>query len=239
MVIVGLLILTSATVRAHVPYIERQDYSADNPFKVRASIENSIAVYAWFETAADVDVYTFEVTRPVRLYANALVPVCPGYEMLLPWLAVLGPGLPAPAQEVPFNIPPGYGAIVVENLAPGEPRETFYEPFGGKSYYDSPAFDQEVSPSEGSQSKTWYIYSWSPAGLTGDYVAVLGQREFFALRDIIRALALTPMIRHDGELHVECPREKSLLAPTLENGRLATSWGQLKKALIEEKNPLK
>jgi hypothetical protein len=122
-------------VQAHVPYIELLDYSEKRPFIITDSVENSKSIYAWFESPTDIDVYTFEVTDPVRLFANAIVPVCPGYEDLLPWLAVVGPGLPASEEELPFSLPEGYGAVVVENLAPGEPRETFYEFFGAKYYY--------------------------------------------------------------------------------------------------------
>ncbi|MBM3240532.1 hypothetical protein FJZ31_29970 [Candidatus Poribacteria bacterium] len=222
--IISALLTVPAVVLAHVPYIEHQDYSEDKPFTVEDSIENSKAMYAWFETGEDIDVYTFEVLAPVRVYANALVPVCPGYEELLPWLAVVGPGLPPPPQEVPFTIPPGYGAIIVENLAPGEPRETFYEPFGGKFYYDGPAFDQEVS-----QTATWYIYYWEPYKLGGDYVAVLGFREVFTFRDILRGLIITPMIRLDKELHVECPQKKASQAPAIKSDKLTTTWGNLKK----------
>ena len=123
-VVLGIL-LVAGSVLAHVPYIEHSDYTALRPFVVKDSIENSKAVYAWFETGTDVDVYTFEVTGPSRVVVQALVPVCPTYAQLLPWFAVVGPGLPEPAEDVPFRIPNGYGAIVGENVAPGAPRTTF------------------------------------------------------------------------------------------------------------------
>ena len=127
---------------AHVPYIEKEDFSEEHPFVVHDSIENSIAIYAWFDTGADVDVYAFEVKSTVRVYAQALVIACPSLGNLLPWFAVVGPRLPAPEEELPFNLPDGYGAIVVKNKNPGEPRDTFYEPFRAKTYYDGPTFDQ-------------------------------------------------------------------------------------------------
>jgi hypothetical protein len=116
----------------------------------------------------------------------------------------------------------------VENLLPGEPRETFYEPFGGKYYYDGPVFDQEVS-----QSGVWYIYYWDTYNLGGDYVAVLGWKEVFTLKDTLRALIYTPMIRRDKELHVECPREepKALPAPAVKPSKITTTWGNIKRGL--------
>lgn len=188
-------------VQAHVPYIELLDYSEKRPFIITDSVENSKSIYAWFESPTDIDVYTFEVTDPVRLFANAIVPVCPGYEDLLPWLAVVGPNLPAPEEELPFSLPEGYGAVVVENLAPGEPRETFYEFFGAKYYYDAPAFDEEIS-----EPGTWYVYYWDPYQVGGDYVAVIGAEEVFSLSDIIRSLIVTPLIWFNLELHIRCPQ---------------------------------
>jgi len=184
---------------AHVPYIEKRDFSEEHPFVVHDSIENSKAIYAWFETGTDVDVYAFEVKKSVRVYANALVIACPSLEKLLPWFAVVGPGLPVPNEELPFNLPDGYGAIVVQNKQPGEPRDTFYEPFSAKTYYDGPAFDQEVStPGQ------WYLYYWDPYHLGGDYVAVLGDKETFSFFDTLRALIYTPKLWFNLELHTKC-----------------------------------
>ncbi len=128
---------------AHVPYLEHQDYAETEPFQVRKSIEQSIAVYAWLENdrinpCKDIDVYTFEIANPTRVYIEAIVPVCPEYEEFVPWFALVGPGLPESEHELPFTIPEGYGVVVKENVKPGEPREKFYEPFGGKWYYEGP-----------------------------------------------------------------------------------------------------
>jgi len=184
---------------AHVPYIEKQDFSEEHPFIVHDSIENSKAIYAWFNTGTDVDVYTFEVSAPVMVYAQAIVIACPSLEGLLPWFAVVGPGLPVPNEELPFNLPDGYGAIVVKNKNPGEPRDTFYEPFSAKTYYDGPEFNQEVTT-----PGLWYVYYWDPYKIGGDYVAVLGSKESFSLLDTLRSLINTPKIWFNLELHTKC-----------------------------------
>ena len=140
------------TISAHVPYLEPRDYSEAKPFEVRNTIEQSIAVYAWLENDGsspcnDVDVYTFEIgSDPMLVYIEAIVPVCGVYyEDFVPWFVLNGPGLPLPNQSVPFNISEGYGAIVKENVNPGDPRDTFYEFFGGKWYYEGPIFEEEIS----------------------------------------------------------------------------------------------
>ena len=187
---------------AHVPYLEENNFTEENPFQVK-SIEQSIAVYAWLEFqdgySKDIDVYTFELTKPARVFIESLVPECAEYKFFLPWFAVVGPGLPTPEMEVPFSVPPGYGAIVIENYQSGEERPTFFEPFGDKSYYRGPSFDEVLE-----QLGTYYLYYWDPYQMGGDYVAIIGYEEIFTLADILRTLKYTPMIRQNKELHVEC-----------------------------------
>lgn len=202
------LFLLSPPARAHVPYFEHRDFTEDAPFEIPYTIEQSIAAYAWLETdgihpSEDVDVYAFDYPpngmAPVRVYVELLVPVCPSYETFVPWFALVGPGLPPPAQALPFTVPEGCGVRVFENTGPGEPRESFYEPFGDKSYYKGPIFD-EILPGAG----RYFLYFWDPYEQGGDYVAVIGGKEIWRPRDIVRALVFTPQIRKDQELHVDC-----------------------------------
>ena len=201
MIIVGLL-TAAPRASAHVPYLEHFDYSAERPFFIR-DIEQSIAVYSWLEFdesgSTDVDVYLFYLSGPTRVFIESLVPVCTVYENFLPSFAVVGPGLPAHEGDLPFKIPDGYGAVVVTNYAPGEERPSFYEPFGGKSYYDGPDFDQVLNT-----SGLYYVYFWDPAWEGGDYVGVFGKREIWRIRDIVRGLTNTPKIRRNEELHKPC-----------------------------------
>jgi len=184
---------------AHVPHLEYVDYSFERPMAIPEPVEKSRAFYAWLEDPDDVDVYAIEIAEPSRLYAQVLVPVCQGYEDLLPWFAVAGPGLPPPDVELPFELPPGYGAWVLENEEPWTPREAFFEPFGDKWYFEGPTFDRDVD-----EAGTWYLYYWSPLGATGDYVAVTGPAEIWEIPDILQALVFTPMIRRGEELHIAC-----------------------------------
>ncbi len=201
------LTLLPLTALAHVPYFEHFDFSEERPFKVWKSIQQSIAVYSWIEVdgespADDIDVYAFRVTHPVNVYVESLVPVCAEYENFFPWFAVVGPGLPDPGIELPFEIPPGYGALVVDNPITGEQREMFYEPFGNKWYYEGPMFYEELA-----EPGIYYVYYWDPYEVGGDYVAVLGDQEIWEFWDIIRALIYTPKIRRGKELHTDCQKE--------------------------------
>jgi len=149
----------------------------------------------------DIDVYSFTITdQPLRIFLEVIVPVCDGfgfYANFTPWFALVGPGLPPPNQTLPFDLPQGYGVIVKQDVPPGSPREEFYEPFGGKSYYQGPRFDETLYV-----WGTYYVYYWDPYEKGGDYVAVLGYKEQFPPLDILRALINTPLIRRGLELHL-------------------------------------
>ena len=178
----------------HVPYLEEEDFSPKRPF-FHFDVTQSIAVYAWLESPDDVDVYVCWVQQPSRLFLEALVPVCPAYESFFPSFAVFGPGLPAPATPV---IGP-YRLATVDWSDRSEPRETFYEPFGDKTYYQGPAYDQQVTI-----PGLYFIFVWDPDGVGGDYVLAIGKEERWPLPAILRALIETPKIRRGEELHSPC-----------------------------------
>jgi hypothetical protein len=169
-----IVILVMLPAKAHETFSEEKDFTKESPFVVSDSIENAKAVYAHLKAPLDIDVYTFTITKPVHVHARAFVPFNAGLEQFLPNLAVVGPGLPATKEKLPFTVPEGYGAVVVKNTSPGKKRPVFYEPFSDTKYYDAPSFDQKVT-----MKGTWYVYYWDPYGMGGDYVAILGFRERF------------------------------------------------------------
>ena len=125
-------ILDAYRAFAHAPFIEKDDFSQQEPFYIKGSIEKSRAVYAWLHDTADADIYTFDLTKQQRVYVRVFVPVCPEYEHFLPWFAVAGPGLPAPEDVLPVSLPEGYGAVVVKQSPSDMPRRIFHEHFSNK-----------------------------------------------------------------------------------------------------------
>jgi hypothetical protein len=56
-------VIITSPISAHVPYIERNDYSEERPLLVWKMIEYSKAFYAWLENdgvnpCEDIDVFT-------------------------------------------------------------------------------------------------------------------------------------------------------------------------------------
>ncbi len=75
-ILTGLLTVQSAL--AHVPYLEEIDTSPETPFEIPQPLDKSRAFYSWLETGGDIDVFVFQVTGPMRVFAQAIVPVCHG-----------------------------------------------------------------------------------------------------------------------------------------------------------------
>ena len=210
-VLFAFAVITSQS-RAHVPYLENNDFSVKQPFEVEHTIEQSLAIYAWLETnesgiSVDIDVFVFRINEPANVYLEVLVPVCPGYEEFRPWIALAGPGLARTELQLPFDIPPDYGIEVIQNVSGDAPRETFYEIFGGKSYYKGPVYNEYITI-----PGVYRVYVWDPQQKSGDYVAVLGKKEIWRFSDVIRAFRNTPLIRLGRELHTDCPD------PTMDKG---------------------
>jgi hypothetical protein len=88
---------------------------------------------------------------------------------------------------------------VVKNKNPGEGRDTFFEPFSAKTYFDGPELSREVTT-----PGAWYVYYWDPYKIGGDYVAVMGLKESFSIPDILRSFINTMIIWFNLELHTPC-----------------------------------
>ncbi len=187
-------LLISTVARAHVPYLEKTDFTASEPFKCPMALQ-STAVYSWLESDSDVDFCTITAYTSIPLFAEVIVPVFDVYAEFRPSIALIGQGLPDPDELLPVPLAPGEGAIVLHD-AGLEPRPQFYEPFGNKSYYQGPRLEMNIKA-----GKYKLIY-WDPEGMTGDYTATIGKYEIWLLKDIIRAFIVTPMIRAGDELHL-------------------------------------
>jgi len=183
----------SFSAAAHIPMMEQKDSTG---FKDAVKIPKpgvSRAIYANLDSAADVDYYSFELSKPMTGHVSLLVPYLPGYEDFYPLFAVVGPGLPPAEINLPFEVPPNYGAVV-QHATGAAPRPTFFEPFSRKNYYRGmEEFKQELV-----QPGTYYIVVWHPAGEYGAYILGYGDKEWFSLRDWANTFKLLPAIRSDS-----------------------------------------
>ena len=183
---------------AHVPYFEESDLSAAQPFMIR-DVEQSKAIYAYLESAEDQDPYLLVVSEPVQIYVKVIIPYCASYADFRPSFALIGPGLPAPDAELPFNVPQGHGVIVRHDLPAGATRPSMYEFFSDQFYFEGPVLDIDVT-----ETGNYRVIYWQPEGDGGDYVAIVGRREDFRPEDWERSFTNTREIRKRTYIHGPC-----------------------------------
>jgi len=205
-VLIAGLCVFSMPVAAHMPNVERRDLTEKWPFRIKGTIEKGQAVYAYLKSGSDIDVYRFTVSQEeisekgsVTLRVRVNVPACKGAEEFLPWLAIVGPGLAASTEAIPFTLPEGYGSIVIKNTEPGAERNFFYEQYSKKSYYITDYYDYTITA-----PGTWYLYYWDPYNLGGDYLALWGVKDSFDPGDRLKMLINLPGILSDRVMHTEC-----------------------------------
>ena len=191
--------LAGAPAAAHVPFLEEADYTAAKPFVVE-DVAQSKALYGWLGTSGDVDFYSIRVNEPVRIYTRSLVPMCAELQKFLVTYALVGPGLPKPVKPLPFDLPPGDGAIVLQDgQSDVKTRPTMHENFSGRDYFEGPEFEYTATvPGE------YRMVVWNEAGAIGDYVAVIGRAEKFGAADMWRAARGTVTLRRAREMHGAC-----------------------------------
>ncbi len=171
---------------AHKPIIEDRDASGYGHAIYVADPDVSWGLYGFLGTADDVDFYAFDVRDRQDLSTNILVPVKGVYRAFRPSYAIVGPGVMSRAP-VPFEVPPGMGALVVD--MPADSGQ-FYEPFGGVSYWQSP-----VNHTMLDRPGRYYVAVFDRGRAPGDYVLAIGDKESFGLCDLPGVLWTTLRIR--------------------------------------------
>jgi hypothetical protein len=193
-----LAVMLPTAAHAHVPYFEKQDLRANAPFLIE-NIEQSKAIYAYLENSDDADALLLVVREPVRIYAKVIIPFCVEYQDFRPSFALIGPGLPDTAAQLPVELNEGEGALLRQDLPSGPTRPSMFEFFSDQVYFEGPILDITVT-----EPGMYWLWFWDEAGSVGDYVAIVGKIEEFSVEDIQRSFWNTPEIRRRDYLHVDC-----------------------------------
>ena len=170
---------------------------SNNDFTTAKEIPNhriSWGIYEELSGSNDVHYYKFAANEGERLYSQLSIPKLERFSTFVPSIALVGSDVTAGNLEggysvreyahdigdLPFAIPPGMRAIVVDynGLIPsGE----FYEPFTQTSYWERQEIVINSLPSDG----TYYlvVFDRSLVQNTGKYVLAVGEIEDFSLLD--------------------------------------------------------
>ncbi len=169
----SLLLGNALPVRGHQPYCEFADLTADAPWNA-PDPRISYAYFGNVYPAGDIDYFRFEAAAGQSILISLSIPAIPDIEIYAPRLLLMGPGIPeAPDLDLPadLEIPAGHGAELVPL---GDEPRYFYEPFGGR-YYWNYADTRFGAP----ETAAYTVALWHPRDEIGRYSFVIGSREVF------------------------------------------------------------
>ncbi len=172
---------------------------SNNDFSTAKEIPNhkiSWGIYEELSGSGDVHYYKFAANEGERLYAQISIPKLEKFSTFVPSIALVGSGLSVAKLEgeysvqeyahdvgdLPFGIPPGMRAIVVDYNG-RVPSSEFYEPFTQTSYWER----QEIVVNSLPSSGTYYlvVFVRSLAQDEGKYTLAVGEIEDFSPLDFI------------------------------------------------------
>ncbi|HEX6282723.1 MAG TPA: hypothetical protein VFZ67_10895 [Nitrososphaera sp.] len=195
-IIIMLVLFTSSFQMAngHKPL---KVVDSNNDFATAKEIPNhkiSWAIYEELSGSNDIHYYKFAADEGERLYAQISIPQLEKFSTFAPSIALVGSDVTAGNLEsgysvreyahnigdLPFAIPPGMRAIVVDYNGP-IPSSEFYEPFTQSSYWERQEIVINSLPSDG----TYYlvVFDISLVQDAGKYTLAVGEIEDFSLLD--------------------------------------------------------
>lgn len=124
------------TAEAHKVYMESE---FPYPYRPITNPGEAKIIVSYLEEG-EVDMYSVAIS-PCMFVANALPPACEQYREFHPSVALIGPGLPAATETLPFEIPDGFGVVVAHN-----PKQN---PDMRPIYTETPdAFNEDIAEAE-------------------------------------------------------------------------------------------
>lgn len=116
------------------------------------------------------------------------VPQLERYRALRPLVAVVGPGMPAPDQPLPFTLPAGYGALIYDTAA--QSVENYTESLTGTTSWRYASEDFYL-PAAGAS----YVVAFTPNGEDGKFWLAVGEKRSFRFVDLFTINQTTQKIR--------------------------------------------
>ncbi|MEC7242556.1 MAG: MYXO-CTERM sorting domain-containing protein [Myxococcota bacterium] len=164
----------SSTAIAHRPYFAEGNYtSSEGAFYVEDP-DISMVLYGELTCEEEQLWLTFETVPDFDLYVQLGVPEIGWLEEFRPSMALLHPDLPEAEEDLPFDVPEGFG-VQVWHSEPSDAAEDFYEPF---TQTRSWIWQEETVPLE--SGGTGYVVAWNPSGWTAKVWLAVGTIEDFS-----------------------------------------------------------
>lgn len=177
-IILFILLFTSVTVYAHKPIFVGNDINSLNKAKVIEKPQISWAIYSELTNENEIDFYKIEELKGTEIFIQMTIPKIKGLEEFSPTVVILGKGLPLDKQNLPFDIPEGYGAKIIESTSV---KREFFEPFTQTRY-----LIRQEDTIELKHSGKYYIAVYDTNNQTGKYTLAIGKEEDFEITDILK-----------------------------------------------------
>jgi hypothetical protein len=158
---------------AHRPTFGDGFGSDESAFEIE---DPDISIVLYKEVSCDAPELwmTYEAEEGYPLFIQLGVPNIYRLEGYRPTLALLHPGLPEPAEDLPFEVPEGLGALVFDSTERDEPDD-FYEPFTATESWVW--IEETITLPE---AGTGYLVAYDPLGWTGKLWVAVGTVEDFS-----------------------------------------------------------
>jgi len=175
MVFVMFLVALSLSLAAHA---HKPAFSGDydTPEEAWEVVDPEISIVLYQEITCELPILwmTLEGEEGFPLYIQLGVPVIDRLADYRPSVALVGPGLPEPDAELPFELPDGSGIIVFDTEDLERPDD-FYEPF---TQTESWVWVEETV--ELPETGTAWLVAWHPGNQTGKLWVATGTVEDFS-----------------------------------------------------------
>ena len=169
--------LVSGAAFAHRPYFSEEGNSdLSQAFEVEDP-DISMVLYGELTCGADQLWLTFETGVDYSLYIQLGVPEIERLEDFRPSLALLHPSLPNVDEDLPFDVPDGFG-VQVWHSEGVDVADEFYEPFTQTSSW---VWQEETVTLV--EEGRGYLVAWNPTGWTGKAWLAVGTVEDFSGAD--------------------------------------------------------
>ncbi len=183
---------------AHKPFFSDGRYQGPESAWPIDDIEISIVMYHEVTCDSQALWMKFENQPGDLIYHQIGIPQLDRMEDYRPVVAVVAPGLPQ--TDLPFSIPEGMGAQILNTYWVDEPEE-FLEPFTStRSWILNDSLIELPQAGEG------YVVAWHPEGMTGKLWVAVGTVEDFTSEDIARVTALGRRLQDFHEQRHHSPK---------------------------------
>ena len=192
------IVLVSQSAWAHKPFFSDGQYLSPETAWQIDDIEISIVMYHEVTCSSQALWLKFDNEPGDLIYHQIGIPHLERMQNYRPVVAVVAPGLPE--TDVPFELPAGMGAQILNTYWVDEPEE-FLEPFTSTRSWILNDYLLQLPEGGGG-----YVVAWHPEGMTGKFWVAVGTVEDFTSEDIARVTSLGRRLEDFHEQRHHSPR---------------------------------